>query len=101
MAMDRVFAMASAIAACVAILLLLFSKDVEPFVHLFKDSPSTPAAQTPLIAEKEPAWNVFYHLGGNGPWIPKVRGVVNDTIDPPQQCKIDQVHMVGAAIHVW
>ena len=39
-------------------------------------------------------WNLFYHLGGNGPWIPKVDGVVRDTLAPPAGCVVNQVHMV-------
>jgi|SRR5271155_221377 len=39
-------------------------------------------------------WNLFYHLGGNGPWIPKVTGVVEDDHTLPQGCVVDQVHMV-------
>ena len=39
-------------------------------------------------------WNLYYHLGGNGPWIPKadVLGNVNDPL--PDGCAVDQVHMV-------
>ena len=40
-------------------------------------------------------FDVLYHLGGNGPWIPKVRNVTGDSIDPPDGCRVDQVHMVG------
>lgn len=39
-------------------------------------------------------WNVLYHLGGNGPWIPKVENVVEGGIDPPDGCEVDMVHMV-------
>jgi hypothetical protein len=39
-------------------------------------------------------WNLLYHLGGNGPWIPKVDGVVEGGLSLPEGCKIDQVHMV-------
>lgn len=39
-------------------------------------------------------WNLFYHLGGNGPWIPKVDGVIDARIAPPTGCVVDQVHMV-------
>ncbi|RMZ79020.1 hypothetical protein DV737_g3652, partial [Chaetothyriales sp. CBS 132003] len=39
-------------------------------------------------------WNLFYHLGGNGPWIPK-RDRLGDVTDRlPAHCVVDQVHMV-------
>lgn len=39
-------------------------------------------------------WDLFYHLGGNGPWIPKqdAYGNVDDPL--PTGCVVDQVHMV-------
>lgn len=40
-------------------------------------------------------WNILYHLGGNGPWIEKVDGVVEGGIAAPEGCKVEQVHMVG------
>jgi hypothetical protein len=40
-------------------------------------------------------WNILYHLGGNGPWIPKVDGPFADDLSIPEGCKIEQVHMVG------
>ena len=40
-------------------------------------------------------WNLFYHLGGNGPWIPKIRGIAEGDLDPPNGCDVSQVHMVG------
>ena len=40
-------------------------------------------------------WNLFYHLGGNGPWIPKSRNITDDSIAPPPGCRVEQVHMVG------
>jgi hypothetical protein len=33
-------------------------------------------------------------LGGNGPWIPKVDGIVTNDTAPPQGCMVQQVHMV-------
>lgn len=39
-------------------------------------------------------WNILYHLGGNGPWIKKVDGVVDGGVDVPEGCKVEQVHMV-------
>jgi len=40
-------------------------------------------------------WNILYHLGGNGPWIEKVDGVVEGGIAAPEGCNVEQVHMVG------
>lgn len=39
-------------------------------------------------------WNLLYHLGGNGPWVEKVDGVVEGGIQVPAGCKVDMVHMV-------
>jgi hypothetical protein len=43
----------------------------------------------------EKGWNLLYHLGGNGPWIEKVDGVVSGGIGVPKGCRVEQVHMVG------
>jgi acid phosphatase len=39
-------------------------------------------------------WNILYHLGGNGPWIEKVDGVVDGSMKVPGGCEVDMVHMV-------
>lgn len=41
-------------------------------------------------------WNLLYHLGGNGPWVEKVDGVVEGGIQVPGGCEVDMVHMVGS-----
>lgn len=41
-------------------------------------------------------WNLSYHQGGNGPWIPKVKGVVRDDLALPTGCVVDQVHIVSS-----
>ncbi len=43
----------------------------------------------------EKGWNLLYHLGGNGPWIEKVDGVVDAGVGPPEGCRVEQVHMVS------
>lgn len=40
--------------------------------------------------------DLFYHLGGNGPWIPKINGTVGEGIEPPAGCQVTQVHMAGS-----
>ncbi len=40
-------------------------------------------------------WNILYHLGGNGPWVEKTVDVVEGGIAVPQNCEVEQVHMVG------
>jgi len=45
-------------------------------------------------------WNILYHLGGNGPWIPKIDGVVDGGITTPNGCRIDMIHMVGCLLYV-
>lgn len=39
-------------------------------------------------------WNLLYHLGGNGPWIPRVDDIVDGGIAVPEACRIDMIHMV-------
>jgi hypothetical protein len=55
-------------------------------------------AQSLICSEKDfiPKWNLSYHQGGNGPWVPKVDGVINDELALPDGCVIDQVHMVSS-----
>ena len=40
-------------------------------------------------------WNLFYHLGGNGPWIPKRDGLGHPNDPLPPTCSVDQVHMLS------
>ena len=40
-------------------------------------------------------WNILYHLGGNGPWVEKVIDVVEDGIAVPEDCEVEQVHMMA------
>lgn len=49
------------------------------------------------LQEVTPAdeWNVIEHLGGNSPWMAKRHGVVDESLEPPDGCYIDQVHMVS------
>lgn len=37
-------------------------------------------------------WNLFYHLGGNGPWIPRA-SAGDGTL--PMKCVVDQAHMLS------
>jgi acid phosphatase len=40
-------------------------------------------------------WNLFYYLGGYGPWVEKLDGhAESQSIYPPEGCAINQVHMV-------
>jgi hypothetical protein len=48
----------------------------------------------PIEEHEKPRWNILYHLGGNGPWIPKIDGVVKGGIDVPEGCEVQQIHMV-------
>lgn len=47
------------------------------------------------IGAPQKDWNLLYHLGGNGPWLPKLDGVVEGGYSPPENCRVDQVHVVG------
>ncbi len=49
------------------------------------------------LHDKQDDWNLFYHLGGNGPWIEKANtrfGTYEKEGKPPEGCVVDQVHMV-------
>lgn len=45
-------------------------------------------------------WNLLYHLGGNGPWVEKIDGVVEGGIQVPEDCEVDMVHMVGSRVRM-
>ena len=42
-----------------------------------------------------PKWNLFYHLGGNGPWVRKKSGTVGNVLPP--HCTVNQVHVLSQA----
>ncbi|KAI5804908.1 histidine phosphatase superfamily, partial [Geopyxis carbonaria] len=46
-------------------------------------------------SQKEKKWDQLYHLGGNGPWIPMVDGVVEGGIAVPEGCEVDMIHMLS------
>jgi hypothetical protein len=59
--------------------------------------------QSPLsfLANDHPTdaqWDILQHLGGDGPWIQKTDNVLNHSIDVPEGCRVDQVHMVGLLV---
>jgi acid phosphatase len=39
-------------------------------------------------------WNIFHHLGGNGPWIENTNEELASTLAAPEGCSVDQVHLV-------
>ncbi|KMU75325.1 repressible acid phosphatase [Coccidioides immitis RMSCC 3703] len=50
------------------------------------------------IQSRPSGWNLLYHLGGNGPWIEKIDGILEvgaSGIGPPQGCVVDGVHMMS------
>ena len=55
--------------------------------------PNRRSGSNQKIIEKR--WNLLYHLGGNGPWIEKKDGTVDGGIGPPENCLVEQVHMVS------
>ncbi|CCX06869.1 Similar to 3-phytase B; acc. no. P34754 [Pyronema omphalodes CBS 100304] len=40
-------------------------------------------------------WNILYHLGGNGPWIDRLDGVVDGGVAVPSGCEVDMVHLMS------
>lgn len=57
--------------------------------------------QVSVVNTTRENWDILYHLGGNGPWIPKVDGIYGDELSIPEGCHIEQVHMVGAFLHFF
>ncbi|KAJ5560313.1 multiple inositol polyphosphate phosphatase [Penicillium frequentans] len=45
--------------------------------------------------ESSEEWNLFQHLGGNGPWIEKSGSNDELSIAPPEGCSVDQVHLIS------
>ena len=56
--------------------------------------------QKAWMSKERPSWDISYHLGGNGPWIQKLDGVVHAGFAPPTGCQVEQVHMVSQE-HQW
>ncbi|RMZ16703.1 hypothetical protein D0860_00869 [Hortaea werneckii] len=50
-----------------------------------------PANESVLAVSEE--WDPMHHMGGNSPWFPKSAGTVQEGLDLPQGCRVDQVHM--------
>ncbi|KAI9754503.1 MAG: hypothetical protein M4579_004673 [Chaenotheca gracillima] len=46
-------------------------------------------------SDEKDDWDILYHLGGNSPWIKKIDGVVDTTVEPPAGCEVEQVHMMS------
>ena len=63
-----------------------------PVTHLLRNCFYAPVLQHTVT---DTDWNLFYHLGGNGPWIQKVDSVIHGPISPPTGCVVDQAHMVS------
>lgn len=55
--------------------------------------PDRPTA--PPNIRQEPQWNLLQHLGGNGPWVQYASSHGSQfAIEPPEDCDVEQVHMV-------
>ncbi|RDW72574.1 uncharacterized protein DSM5745_07746 [Aspergillus mulundensis] len=52
-----------------------------------------PHGETQFIPESD-GWNLYYHLGGYGPWIEKAEGPVQG-IEPPAGCHVEQMARHG------
>ncbi|KAL4904624.1 hypothetical protein BDW74DRAFT_168238 [Aspergillus multicolor] len=56
--------------------------------------PSHKATHKTRPVPESDGWNLYYHLGGYGPWIEKTGGSIQG-IEPPAGCHVDQVHMMA------
>jgi hypothetical protein len=97
-----VFAIVAAVLCryAIPIKMVLCTADL-PRAHSALQLASFQTAQSIICSEKDilpksNAWNLSYHQGGNGPWIPKVDGVINDDLALPAGCVVDQVNMVSS-----
>ncbi|KAL8977772.1 MAG: hypothetical protein Q9205_006494 [Flavoplaca limonia] len=57
-------------------------------------SPWKPSLEITL-GPRVPHWDILYHLGGNGPWIKKIDGIVDGGIDAPEGCEVEQISRHG------
>ena len=84
-----------------ALVIAAYRSDAESIPSLWHlNSVSNVVSQLPLLPKfdhikPESKWDILYHLGGNGPWIRKTDGIVDERLDAPVGCRVDQVHMVG------
>ena len=56
-------------------------------------SPSSSSNQIPHPPVERSSWNLSYHLGGNGPWIPHHSSLGSIHSPLPCNCRVTQVHM--------
>jgi acid phosphatase len=63
--------------------------------ELLCSSSSSPWCSPQSYTAGSSQWNLFYHLGGNGPWIPKRDGLGHPEDPLPAACSVDQVHMLS------
>jgi hypothetical protein len=63
----------------------------------FCQSPTALASSGLCSSILRAGWSLFYHLGGNGPWIRRIDGRYYYDAPLPKKCSIDQVHMVSIA----
>lgn len=80
---------------CLLGFLYFFGHDIRSVACAF----SSPVTQHSLCASgyQDGDWDLFYHLGGNGPWIPKAEGLGHPDDPLPKGCAVDQVHLVCLA----
>ena len=80
----------TALAFCFIALLLLFG--LSGFNINFCDQRLF--TSIPMLCPQTDAndWNLFYHLGGNGPWIPRA-SAGDESL--PFDCVVDQAHMIS------
>ena len=76
-------------------LIVLLAWFLSDRIHETLCSLSGASAPWCLSTESYSEFNLFYHLGGNGPWIPKRDGLGHPEDPLPETCVVDQVHMLS------
>lgn len=61
----------------------------------FCNGPSLLASSNLCTSAQQSGWNLFYHLGGNGPWIRRYTGLYYHDAPLPKRCSINQAHLVS------
>jgi hypothetical protein len=74
---------------------LVSLRSLEQFHVAVCQGASSLASSGLCSSDRASGWNLFHHLGGNGPWIRKKDGLYYYDTPLPKTCRITQAHMVS------